>query len=90
MVCVAEKARPQLDFRLDSKTKQRHQGLASLQVPPLFSFEMALLCFFVCFFHFHPVSFLAILQILGCAFLLFQVFQCFSPYSRTIFIDYNT
>jgi hypothetical protein len=29
------------------------------------------------------VSFLTIFQVLQCAFLIFQVFQCFSPYSRS-------
>lgn len=41
------------------------------------------------FFHFPPVSFLAILQILGCAFLLFQVFQCFSPYSSSYSVHFS-
>ena len=41
------------------------------------------------FFHFPPVSFLAILQILGCAFLLFQVFQFFSPHSRSYHVSFS-
>ena len=47
------------------------------------------LSFSLSFFHFPPVSFLAILQILGCAFLLFQVFQCFSPHSSSYSVCFS-
>ena len=38
----------------------------------------------VCISHFSRFSvFLAIFQVLQCAFLIFHVFQCFLPYSRS-------
>ena len=37
-------------------------------------------------------SFLAVIQVLQCAFLIFHVFECFSPYSRSYsgFVSFST